>query len=305
VEFTAGRLRYLLAIWLKGKNAVNIGICVKIIPDPGVIALDKKRHLDPHDVVYMINPCDLVAVETALGFMETGSADLVTVVSIAPPEADGLLRRCLAMGVTRAVRLWDDAFKDFYNDATGITLTYILRQFAVDLIFCGHKADDDEMGYTGYQIARVLDWPFIQKAVHIHAPQNDRVEVTSKLDGGNREKIEIGLPVVIGIEDGLIEPRYAKLPTLMAAFRSKIETVDLKTIGLLAKDLRSNINHIGFSLPRLYIKKGFMPDSLLPAPERLRQIMNGGIAEKKETLIEGSAEELSQKFLRFFNRLNV
>lgn len=284
---------------------MNIGICVKIIPDPNVVVLNARQQLNPDDLVYMINPSDLSAVETALALKNRERADCVTVVSIAPPEADELLQRCLAMGVTRAIRLWDDAFHRTYHDAAGKALAFLLRPLAADLIFCGHKADDDEMGSTGYRIAETLDMPFIQKVVHIENPKNNRIVVTRKLDGGNREKIETGLPAVLGIVDSLIEPRYAKLPQLLDAFRTEIEAVDLATVGLSTEHLRSKIKHFGFSPPRLVVKKSFMPESHLPAPERLRQIMNGGIIEKKETLVEGGTDELSQKFVRFFNRLKV
>jgi len=304
VEFSKGRLRCLFAIWIETGSAMNIGICVKIIPDPSIVFLNEKHRLDPDDMVYMINPCDLVAVEEALKLMSAGYADSVTVVSIAPAEAEGVLRRCLAMGATRAVRLWDDAFNNAYNDAIGITLAHILRQFPLDLIFCGHSADD-EMGYSGYLIAEVLGIPFIQNVVYMNAPKNNRIMVTAKLAEGKREKIEAGLPVVVGIEDSLNEPRYAGLTAMMAAFRSKVETVDLEAVGLSAKDVRSKIKTIGLSPPRFRSKKIFMPDSNLSAPDRLRQIMNGGIAEKKEALYEGSAEELSQKFVRYLNRLNL
>lgn len=284
---------------------MDIGICVKIIPDPSVVFLNEKNRLDPDDIVHMINPCDLVALEEALRLKDAGHADNVTVVSIAPPEAEGVLQRCLAMGATGVVRFWDEAFIDLYNDAVGNTLAHILKQFPLDLIFCGHRAADDEMGYTGYCMAEVLGIPIIQNVVHINAPKNNRIVVTAKLADGKREKIEAGLPVVVGIEDNLNEPRYAGLTAMMAAFRHGIETVDLETLGLSAKDVRSKIKHVRLSPPRFRSKKIFIPDSSLSAPERIRQIMTGGIAEKKEALVEGSPEELSQKFVQYLNQLDV
>ena len=270
-----------------------------------MIALNKKRQIDPDDRVLMINPCDLGAVETALRLKDLCAANRVTIVSVAPPQADGLLRRCLAMGATRAVRLWDETFLGVYNETVGIVLAAMLRMLETDLVFCGYKAHDDEMGYTGYQVAENLGFPFIQRAVKIQVPRKNCIVATTKLDGGGRERIEAGLPAVVGIEDGLVEPRYAGLTPLMNAFRSEVETVGLDTIGLTQRDLRSNLKHVGFSPPRPIVKKVFMPESHLPAPERLRQIINGGIAEKKETLVEGSDKELSRKFLRFINRLHV
>jgi electron transfer flavoprotein alpha/beta subunit len=295
----------LFAIWVATGSIMDIGVCVKIIPDPSVVLLDEKHRLDPNDRVYMINPCDLVALEEALRLKDAGCADKITVVSIAPPESEGVLRRCLALGAARAVRLWDNAFNKLYNDAVGITLAHILGQCSLDLVFCGNQAADDEMGYTGYLVAEALGVPFIQHAVQIDVPKNNRMVITAKRAEGKREKIEAGFPVVVGIADNLNEPRYATLPALMTAFRSRVETVDLKAIGLSEIDVRSKIKLVGLSPPRFRSKKIFIPDSNLSASDRLRQIMSGGITEKKEVLHEDSPETLSQKFVQYLNQLDA
>ncbi len=282
---------------------MDIIVCVKIIPDPNVVLLDEAHRLDPNDRVDMINPSDHAAVGEALRLQAASKAGSVTVISIAPPPADALLRRCLAMGVNRAVRLWDESFDSaVYNDQAGMILACMVKQLDFDLILCGHKADDDEMGFTGYRMAEALGLPFIASAVHIDALGNDRIVVTGKRDGGMREIIEAGFPVIVAVDDGRSEPLYPDVSAMISAFRSEVETLDLAAVDLTTADVRSKIKCLGLSPPRFRAKKIFLPDSDLPAPERLRQIMNGGIIEKKDALFEGDAEELSRKFVRYVNR---
>jgi len=286
-------------------DSLHIAVCVKPIFDPSIVSLNAESHIDKEDLFPILNPRDLRAVEEAMRIKENHLVESVTIVSIAPPSMDGLLRRCLAMGADKAVRLWDDSMNNIYNDAIGIVLAHLIGYFSFNLILCGHKASDDDMGITGYVIAEQLGIPFVNKAVNITLSKQGKVTVKSKLEGGNREIVETSLPVVVGIEMDIYEPRYASLPSLISSLRKPIEQLDLKTIGLSEKEIATKIQFEGFSQPHLRPKKLFTPDSNLSAAERLRLVMSGGIAEKKEDLFEGSPEELSHKFIQFLDQIDI
>ena len=284
---------------------MDIAVCVKPVPDPNIVSLDARNCLNEDDLVPILNPHDLAAVEEAIRLKEKNKAEGVTVLSIAPPSAERFLRRCLAMGADRVVRLWDAPFNTPYTDAAGIALAQVIGRLSLDLILCGQKASDYEMGFCGYVIAAQLGAPFIQRVVEIEIPQDGKLRVTSKREGGNREIIEVGPPAVLGIEAGLNEPRYASLPNFIASLRQKVEQYDLKAFGLSEKGVESKTRLEGFSPPRPRPKKIFVPDSHLPAAERMRLVMSGGITEKKGGLCEGNPEELSQKFIEFLNQVDL
>ena len=77
---------------------MRIYVCVKQVPDTsGKVAVNANGTLDRASMATITNPDDLAAVEAALRLKdETGAK--VTVVSMGPPPAEGMLRECIAMG---------------------------------------------------------------------------------------------------------------------------------------------------------------------------------------------------------------
>ena len=289
----------------EGKGIIQVGVCVKPIPDPNIISLDAGNRLHGEDLVYILNPCDLVAVEEAVRFKEQGDAGSVTTLSVASPAERSLLWHCLALGADRAVCLWDTSLENICNDSRGRALACLTRHLHLDLILCSQRASDDDMGVTGYVIAAELGIPFIKNVTKLEMVQEGALSVCSKVGGGKREIIEAGLPLVLGIEMGINEPRYAGLPAVISALRAQIEDYDLQAVGLTGKDIASKIECVGYSIPRPRPKRVFKPDSNLPAAERMRLLMSGGISQKIQDIFEGSSEELTLKFVEYLQQVNV
>lgn len=286
-------------------NIKEIAVCVKPIYDPSIVFLDPEGHVEKDDLFPTLNHRDLLAVEEAVKLKEDNLVESVTVLSVASSTADGLLRRCLAIGADRVVRIWDNVIGNIYTDAAGSILARAIGYFSFKLILCGSRAADMDMGFSGYVIADHLKIPFLNNVLGIELSTPGIIRVLSKIEGGNREIVEAGIPVVIGVEEGINEPRYASLPSLISSLRKPIEQIDLKTIGLMEKEVASNIHLSGFSHPRPRPKKLFVPDSNISAVERLRLIMAGGIADKTQDLFEGSPEEWSHDFVRFINQISA
>ena len=129
-----------------------------------------------------------------------------------------------------------------------------------------------------------------------------------KLEGGNREKTEVIPPALLTVETALNEPRYASLPSLMAGLKKSIKKLDLSGLGLSPEQAGlkgAKTRVVSLSVPKPRPKKPFTPDSSLSAAERIRLIMSGGVSEKSKSLFEGSAEELSAKFVEFLEQYNI
>ena len=101
---------------------LNIAVCIKPVPDPA--HYDKIR-IDPvrktvvrEGIPTIMNPCDKHALEAALQLR--GADGTVTVITMAPPNAEETLREALAMGADAAVLLTDRAFAGADTWATSI-----------------------------------------------------------------------------------------------------------------------------------------------------------------------------------------
>ena len=120
---------------------MNIVVCVKLVPDVSIISLDPNTGLiDSDDLVYVINPYDVVAVEAAVRIKDEDGVSRVTLISVAPPSTKGLLHRGLAIGADEAMLLWDSGFDNYDSYATGVILAKAIGSLQYDLILCGQKA---------------------------------------------------------------------------------------------------------------------------------------------------------------------
>lgn len=283
---------------------MNIIVCVKPVPDVNIITLNPKTGLiDGDDLVYIINPYDMAAIEEALRIKERETANHITLVSVAPPSNMRLLRRGLAMGADEAILIWDSNFESLDSYTTGVILAKAIGSLQYDLILCGQKAIDTEAGQAGSVIAQELSLPLASRVTSLDiSPVNKKVVVQSKLEKGNRVEIEIVLPAVLAVEVDLDEPRYASLPSLMSGLRGDIKEYDLAALGLSKQEIErrgGRTRTVSLSTPKPRPKKVFTPDSSLTAEERLRLIMSGGVAQKQGDKLEGDPEKIASSVVNF------
>jgi electron transfer flavoprotein beta subunit len=282
---------------------VNIAVCVKPVPDVSIVTLDPDTGLiNSDDLVYIVNPYDMVALEEAVRIKEGDVNNRVTVVSMAPPSVKGLLRQCLAMGADEAVLIWDKDFDSCDSYATGVILARYLCSGQYDLILCGQKAIDTEAGQTGSVIAEKLNIPLVSRVVKIDiSPDAKKADIESKLEKGNRAQIDVSLPALFTVELDLNEPRYASLPSLMAGLRKEIIECGQETLGLSHGEADSKTETIALSLPKPRPKKIFTPDSHLSAEERLRLVISGGVTQKQSDMLEGDPNKIAKTVVQFLS----
>jgi electron transfer flavoprotein beta subunit len=293
-----------------GRSHVNIVVCVKPVPDISIISPDPVTgHIDGDDLVYVVNPCDMAAVEAAVRIKETLGAGRVTLITMAPPSARAILRRCLATGADDARLLWDGSFVNSDSHATGMILARAIASLRYDLVLCGQKAIDTEAGQAGSVIAARLGLPLAMRVARIEvSADGGRVSVESKLEKGKRAKLEIGLPAVLTVESDLNEPRYASLPSLMSALRQDIGEYNLEALGLSRKEVGTEgakTRTVAQALPKPRPRKVFTPDASLSAEERLRLIMSGGVVQKQSDVLEGDPGEIASGVVRYLREQNL
>jgi electron transfer flavoprotein alpha/beta subunit len=282
---------------------VNIVVCIKPVPDVSVVTLDPATGmLNSDDLVYIVNPYDMVALEEAVRIKEQFENSRVTLVSVAPSPAKRLLHECLALGADEAVCISDKDFENADSYTAGVVLAKYIGSGQYDLILCGQKAVDTEAGQAGNVIAEKLDIPFASRIVKIDiAPDAKKADIESKLEKGNRAQMEIQLPAVFAVELDLNEPRYASLPSLIDGLRQDIIECGRENLGLSHGEADSRTETTTFSLPKPRPKKIFTPDSQLSAEERLRLVISGGVTQKQSDVLEGNANNIATTVFQFLN----
>lgn len=288
---------------------MNIIVCVKqVIDTEHLTRIVGEKTIDDRGLPRVVNPCDLVAVEEALQLREGGIADEIILVSMGPPSAADALYRCLAMGADRAILLCDPAFEGSDSHTTAVVLAKAISSSEYGLILCGHKAFDTEAGQVGYYLAEMLGIPIVSGAMKVEVPSVEKVIVQRKLRGGYREVSEASLPALVAVGEGLNEPRYVSQRAISRARAREVKEYDMKLLGLSQEDVgQRGAKTEVTSLLRPRPKRIFVPDSSLPALERLVQVETGGLEQRGGTTITGTSQEaasrlveilLSQRLLR-------
>jgi len=237
---------------------MHIVVCAKQIPDPETppsafkIDAATNKVIPAQGIAPVLSQFDGIAAEAALRIREASGDGKITVISMGNENAQAAIKQVLAMGADEGLLLTDPAFDDGDSYTTAKVLSAAIKELGdVDAVFCGRQAADWDNGQVGLLIAENLGWPaaIIAKAVEY---DGDKLKVERVL-GDGFEKTEVPLPSVITVSNEFGEPRYPKLPQIMAAAK---KTVTKKS----AADLGLDPGEVGKAGARLQLQKLFIPE---------------------------------------------
>jgi electron transfer flavoprotein beta subunit len=254
---------------------MNIIVCVKHVPETAEaeITIDKSgKRVNTEDFVFDINEWDDYALEEAVLLKEKLGGS-VTAVTVGSEGADSTLRKCLARGADKAVRLTDEAFEGSDAYALAKILHSAIKNLSYDLILTGTQAGDDGYAQVGVVLAELLGIPHATMVKKIEL-QEGLMRVNRELEGGLEQVMEVKLPAVLAIQTGINEPRYVSIMGIRKA-RAK----ELKVLGLSDLDLKEE--EVGESGSWLKVEKMF-----IPPVEKEAEILSGGLDEIAAKIVE-------------------
>jgi electron transfer flavoprotein beta subunit len=246
---------------------VKVVVCVKQIAQLGdeVEFTDDERDVDPDYLDYALNEWDTYATEEALRLSEASGDGEVVVVSVGPEDTEEAMRRCLAMGADRGIRIHSEEPLDPIQIARA--LAEIVRAESPDLVFTGVQSADAVQAATGTALAELLNLPRVAVVTKIELG-DDKATVNRELEGGLLDVVEVDTPALFTIQTGINEPRYA---TLRAIKQAEQKEIDVRQPGDLGE-------------PSYRVKKMFVP----PKGEGA-EMLNGSasdVARKIKEIVE-------------------
>jgi electron transfer flavoprotein beta subunit len=215
------------------ENSVKILIAVKqvsVLEEDFELAADG-RGVDADFRSFDLNEWDDYSLEQALLAKEAGAGVEVVVVTVGGEEADEGLRKCLAKGADRAIRVWDDRLADSDPIAIGRLLARVAAKELPDFFFAGVQSSDFAFGSTGMAAAGFLGWPHVAVVSRFEFDGN-QATVRRELEGGLEVVMEVDLPAVLTIQLGINKPRYASLRGIKQAAALPIEALTAADLGL-------------------------------------------------------------------------
>jgi electron transfer flavoprotein beta subunit len=188
---------------------------------------DDERDVDPDYLDYALNEWDTYATEEALRLREAGGGEVV-VVSVGPEDVEDCMRRCLAMGADRGIRIDSDERLDPIQVARA--LAEVVRAESPDLVFTGVQSADSVQAATGTALAELLELPRVAVVTKIELGDG-KATVNRELEGGLVDVVEVDTPALFTIQTGINEPRYATLRAIKQAEEKEIDVRQPADLG--------------------------------------------------------------------------
>ena len=256
---------------------MDVVACLKRVPDiPDFVKINASgRDIERDRLVFKINDWDEYVVEEAVQLKEKLGGTF-TAVTIGSEEFDDILRRALALGADRAIRINEDVTTaDSYVVAK--MLTALISSLPHDLVMFGMQSEDLSRGQLGPMVAEMLGIPHAAGVKRVEV-QDREIRVSRELEGGTLELYTLKLPALLTIQTGINEPRY---PSILGIRRARSKELRVMTIDEL----------------------GISRDALTPMVklEKLDFPASG----KEVEIISGSAEEAADKLATILKDLGV
>ena len=218
---------------------MKVVVCVKqiaVLGDEVEFTADE-RNVDPDFLDYALNEWDSYATEEALQLVERAGEGEVVVVSVGDEDSEDALRRALAMGAGRGIRVWSPELAGADPITVARVLAEVVRGESADLVLCGVQSSDSVQAATGIALAELLELPGVAVVTKISLGDGTAT-VHRELEGGLVDVVEVDTPCVLTIQTGINEPRYATLRAIKQAEQKEIEVREPGDLGEPASRVR-------------------------------------------------------------------
>jgi electron transfer flavoprotein beta subunit len=203
---------------------------VKQIPDPATpYRLESGTNwlLRPDDQI--LDDTDRYGVEMGLQLAQAGGGT-VTLVSMGPAGNGQGIRQALAMGADQAILVEDDSLRGSDALTTARVLAAAIERAGFDLVITGTESTDGYSGILPQMLSELLDVPALTYATKVEAA--DGKVVIHRQTAAGYDVVEAGLPAVVAVTAGVVEPRYPTFKGIMDAKKKTVETLSVADLGV-------------------------------------------------------------------------
>ncbi|HMS64427.1 MAG TPA: electron transfer flavoprotein subunit beta/FixA family protein [Ignavibacteria bacterium] len=202
---------------------MKIIVCVALVPDSTtkVKVSDSKISIDEAGVSYILNPYDEFAVEEALRLKEKNGGEVISI-SFGSDKSKEAIKKSFQMGADKGVFIKSGS-ENYDSFTVAKNLADYIKSQNPDIVLFGKQSIDYDGSIVPSMVSELLNLPCINVVVKMEIADG-KITAEREIEGG-KEIIESSLPIVIGAQKGLNEPRYPNLKSIMAAKSKPIEEI--------------------------------------------------------------------------------
>ena len=207
-------------------------VVIREVPDTEakIVIADDGKSIDFSDTKFILNPYDEYAVEAGAQFVEAGNGEC-TLIAVGRSDMTKTIRNAIAKAANKAgsiafskvIHLVINEAQESHAVAEKVADT--IRNENADIVFTGKQyIDDDDYLMTPY-LAEKLDFQSVTVVVEMEIKDSE-VTVSREIEGGV-EKYTVKTPLILSLQKGINEPRYAGMKGIMKAKKITIETEEI------------------------------------------------------------------------------
>jgi Fe-S oxidoreductase/electron transfer flavoprotein alpha/beta subunit len=228
----------------------------------------KQTHFD-----YSLNEWDEAALEEAMLLSEAIGSCEVVVATIGDEGAEASLRKALAKGAHRAIRVWHESLQDADPIAIARGLAGVAKLEEPDMILCGVQSSDYGHGSTGTALAQILNIPHGAVVVDCSWDGGATLMLTREIEGGIRHQFSLPTPALITIQTGTHQPRYATMKMVKQAKTKPLLVVDGASI---------NDGYGGYVVRRMYAPELGKAEMLSGGPAEVAAFIATAVRKRRD-----------------------
>ena len=208
--------------------------------------MDDDTVFDKNGVKFVINPNDEFGLTRAVWFQQKQQAE-VTVITVGDTSCEPTLRKCLAIGADKALRV-DLNPTDGFQVAQQLSAHCKVENY--DLIIAGRESIDYNGAMVPGMISALLGYNFVTNCMALEVDGNS-VKASREIDEGI-ESVSCQLPVVIGAQKGLVEEKDLIIPNMRGIMQARRKS--LSVIPPVEGEIRSSITKFEKPAPKEAVK---------------------------------------------------
>ena len=227
---------------------MKILVCISHVPDTTskINFVDNSTAFDKNGVQFVINPNDEFGLTRAVWFKQKKQAEL-TVITVGDVNCESTLKKCLAIGADRAIRIDLNPIDGFQ---VAQQLSAHCKDETYDLIIAGRESIDYNGAMVPGMLSALLGYNFVTNCIALEIEGNT-ARASREIDGGI-ESISCQLPLIIGAQKGLVEENDLIIPNMRGIMQARQKS--LTVITPVDCQIKSSISKFEKPAPKVAVK---------------------------------------------------